>query len=283
MRRATKENQFGSCATVVDVPTDPTELSRPSILILASVGTIACVAADMVHEALGHGTVSWLTGDRILSISTVAIQNATASRLVAAAGTSANCLVVILSLLLLRRIRTFSSWTYFLWIFGAYNLLNSGYLVVSAALNNGDWANVIAGLSPPWLWRCVLGLAGATLYIFAIRWTASSMGDMVNRGEVAVVDLQRLVLPAYFAGGAVMTIASVFNPISPSLILMSGVGASFGLNSGLLFLPGMVAAKTRGHALVTRSLAFSFFWVVLAIVISGVFIGVLGPGLHFSS
>jgi hypothetical protein len=171
----------------------------------------------MVHEALGHGTVSWLTGDRILSISTVAIQNATASRLVAAAGTSANCLVVILSLLLLRRIRTFSSWTYFLWIFGAYNLLNSGYLVVSAALNNGDWANVIAGLSPPWLWRCVLGLAGATLYIFAIRWTASSMGDMVNRGEVAVVDLQRLVLPAYFAGGAVMTIASVFNPISPSL------------------------------------------------------------------
>jgi len=241
------------------------------------------VAADMVHEALGHGTVSWLTGDHILSISTVAIQNATASRLVAAAGTSANCLVGILSLLLLRRIRTFSGWTYFLWIFGAYNLLNSGYLVVSAVLNNGDWANVIAGLSPPWLWRGLLGVVGATLYVLAIRWTASSMGDMVNRGEVAVVDLQRLVLPAYLAGGAVMTIASVFNPISPSLILMSGVGASFGLNSGLLFLPGMVAANTRGHALATRSLALSFFWVVLAIVISAVFIGVLGPGLHFSS
>ncbi len=109
------------------------------------------------------------------------------------------------------------------------------------------------------------------------------MVAMVNCGEVAVVDLQRLVLPAYLAGGAVMTIASVFNPISPGLILMSGVGASFGLNSGLLFLPGMVAAKTRGQTFATRSLAVSFFWVVLAIVISGVFIGVLGPGLHFSS
>ncbi|MGD0213040.1 MAG: hypothetical protein ABSB87_07395 [Terriglobales bacterium] len=240
------------------------------------------MAADMVHEALGHGIVSWLTGDQILSISTVAIQNATASRLVAAAGTSANCLVGALSLLSLRRRRTFTTWTYFLWIFGAYNLLNSGYLVVSAALNNGDWANVIAGLSPPWLWRCLLGVVGAPLYFLAIRWTASSMGDMVNRGEVAVIDLQRLVLPAYLAGGAVMTIASVFNPISPSLILMSGVGASFGLNCGLLFLPGIVAADTRSHTSVTRSLELSFFWIVLAIVISGVFIGVMGPGLHFS-
>lgn len=123
--------------------------------------------------------------------------------------------------------RRFTPSAYFLWIFGAYNLLNSGYLVASAVLNSSDWANVIAGLSPPWLWRCVLGLAGATLYVLAIRWTASSMLGLVNRGEVALVDLQRLVLPAYLTAGAVMTIASVFNPISPTLILLSGAGASF--------------------------------------------------------
>jgi hypothetical protein len=167
----------------------PTEPSRPNLLTVASIGAIACVAADMVHEALGHGTASWLTGDRILSLSTVAIQNATASRFVSAAGTSANCIVGLLSLLVLRRIRQLTSLAYFLWIFGAYNLLNSGYLVTSAILNSGDWANVIAGLSPPWLWRCVLGLAGATLYVLAVRWTARSMGDLVSRGEVALADL----------------------------------------------------------------------------------------------
>jgi len=261
----------------------PTESSRPNLLTIASIAAIACVAADMTHEALGHGTASWLIGDRILSLSTVAIQNATASRFVSAAGTSANCIVGAFSLLVLRRMRRFTPLAYFLWIFGAYNLLNSGYLVASAVLNSSDWANVIAGLSPPWLWRCVLGLAGATLYVLAIRWTASSMLGLVNRGEVALVDLQRLVLPAYLTAGAVMTIASVFNPISPTLILLSGAGASFGLNSGLLFLPGIVAANARSQTLVTRPMLFNLFWFALGIVVSGLFIGVLGPGIHFSN
>jgi hypothetical protein len=224
-----------------------------------------------------------VTGDRILSLSTVAVQNATANRFVSAAGTSANCIAGALSLLVLRRLRQLTPWAYFLWTFGAYNLLNSGYLVASAALNNGDWANVIAGLSPAWLWRCVLGLAGVTLYVLSIRWTAGSMSDLVNQGEVALADLQRLVLPAYLAGGVVMTVASVFNPISPSLILPSGAGASFGLNAGLLFLPGIVAANARPPTLVTRPMPLSFFWVALGVVVSALFIGVLGPGIHFSN
>ena len=106
--------------------TSPTEPSHPSLPTVASIGAIACVAADMVHEALGHGTVSWLTGDRIMSLSTVAIQNATASRFVSAAGTSANCIAGVLSLLVLRRTRQLTPLAYFLWTFGAYNLLNSG-------------------------------------------------------------------------------------------------------------------------------------------------------------
>jgi hypothetical protein len=263
--------------------TSPSEPSHPSWLTVASIGATACVAADMVHEALGHGTASWLTGDRILSLSTVALQSATANRFVSAAGTSANCIVGVLSLLVLRRRRRLTPSAYFLWTFGAYNLLNSGYLVASAVLNSGDWANVIAGRSPAWLWRSVLGVAGVTLYVLSIRWTADSMGDLVNQGEVALADLQRLVMPAYLAGGVVMTIASVFNPISPSLILLSGAGASFGLNAGLLFLPGIVATHARTPTLVTRPMPLSFFWVALGIVVSALFIGALGPGIHFSA
>jgi hypothetical protein len=102
----------------------------------------------MVHEAPGHGTASLLTGDQILSLSTVAIQSATSSRFGSAASASANCVVGVVSFLLLSRVRKLTPAAYFLWIFGAYNLLNSGYLVVSTLLNSGDWANVIAGLSP---------------------------------------------------------------------------------------------------------------------------------------
>jgi hypothetical protein len=90
----------------------PTNYSRPSLLTLASIGATACAATDMVHEALGHGIASWLAGDRILSISTVAIVNATNSRFVCAAGTSANCIIGALSLLALRRVRAFTPLAY---------------------------------------------------------------------------------------------------------------------------------------------------------------------------
>ena len=69
----------------------------------ASVGIVACLLADMVHEALGHCTAAWLAGDRILSLSTVGVQSATANRFVAAAGTTANCVVGVVSFLLYSR------------------------------------------------------------------------------------------------------------------------------------------------------------------------------------
>jgi hypothetical protein len=235
----------------------------------------------MVHEALGHGIAAWLTGDRILSLSTVAVQNATASRFVSAAGTLANCIAGAFSLLLLRSAKSLRTSTYFLWIFGAFNLLNSGYLVASALTNSGDWANVIAGLSPPWLWRCVVGIVGVVFYVFSIRWAASSMIRLA--GASAEADVRRLVWPAYLLSGIVMTVAAVFNPISPSFILFSGAGPSFGLNSGLLFLPAMIADYRRAETPASPRIPFSFLWLVLAAVLSGIFVAVLGPGVRFTS
>jgi len=265
------------------MPTDAEALAhaRPNLLTVISVAVIACAIADMVHEALGHGTVSWLTGDRILSLSTVAIQNAAANRLVAAAGTSANYLVGAISFLLLRHVKRFNVFAYFLWIFGAFNLLNCGYLVTSAVLNSGDWAYVILGLAPPFVWRILLGAAGVILYIVSVRWTARSLLQFVENGEVAASDLQRLIVPAYVAAGALMTLASVFNPISPSLILLSGVGASFGLNWGLLLVPDIIAGKSRNSGSVTRSVPFSLVWIVLALIVAVCFIVILGPGIRF--
>lgn len=263
--------------TSAEVP----EFARPNLLTIISVAVIACAAADMVHEAIGHGTVSWLTGDRILSLSTVAIQNASANRFVAAAGTSANCLFGGISFLLLRRAKTFGVFAYFLWIFGAFNLLNCGYLVTSAGLNSGDWSYVIAGLLPPLVWRIVLGMAGVVLYTVSVRWAARSLLAFVERREVAARDLQRLIVPAYVAAGVLLTVASVFNPISPSLILLSGVGASFGLNCGLLLVPDIVAGKASNSASVTRGIPFSTIWLVLAVIVAALFVGMLGPGIRF--
>jgi hypothetical protein len=260
----------------------PAKDSQLNALTLAAVGALACVAADMVHEAVGHGTVSWLMADPILSLSTVAIQTSHPSRLVSAAGTTANLLVGVFSLLLLRRIRRLTPSSYFLWVFGAFNLFNVGYLVASACMNSGDWANVIAGLSPPWLWRCLLGLLGIIFYILSVRWVASFAIDFVNHRQVAIGDSRRFVWPAYLSAGAVLTVASIFNPISPSLILVSGLGASFGLNCGFLFLPRIIAGKATYHGVGEGRIPFSTFWLIVSVFISGLFIGILGPGIHFS-
>ncbi|HLJ90242.1 MAG TPA: hypothetical protein VKZ53_25750 [Candidatus Angelobacter sp.] len=249
----------------------------------AALGVVACVLADMVHEALGHGTASLLTGNRILSLSTVAIQNAMASRTVAAAGTAANCIVGSLSLLAFHRAKKLTLFTLFLWLFAAFNLLNAGYLVVSAALNNGDWAVVIADRSPSWLWRSALGMVGATLYVLFVRWAASAMIRRVEDGEIGVSALWANILAAYIGGGVVMMIASVFNPIGPSLILLSGMGASFGLNAGLLWVPGIVAGKARTQSPAASSLPASYFWIAMAVVLGGLFVAILGPGIHFSN
>jgi hypothetical protein len=250
---------------------------------LAAIGALACIAADMVHEGVGHGTASLLMSDQILSLSTVAIQNASANRFVSAAGTMANLIVGVVSLLLLRRVRKLTPAAYLLWVFGALNLFNVGYLVASACMNSGDWAAVISGLSPSWLWRCVLGLLGIFFYYLSLRWVASFAVDFVNLRQVAIEDSRRLVWPAYLAAGVVLTIASIFNPISPNLILGSGIGASFGLNCGFLFVPPIVAGNAIYHGVGEARIPFSAFWLIVSALICGLFIGILGPGINFSS
>jgi hypothetical protein len=257
--------------------------SKLNAFTLAAIGSLACIAADMVHEAVGHGTASLLMSDPILSLSTVAIQNASPSRFVSAAGTTANLTVGVLSLLLLRRIRQLTPSSYFLWVFGAFNLFNVGYLIASACMNSGDWAAVISGLSPLWLWRCALGLLGIIFYVLSVRWVAGFAVDFVNHRQVAIGDSRRLVWPAYLAAGLVLTAASIFNPISSSLILVSGIGASFGLNCGFLFLPPIIARNTTYHGVGEGRIPFSALWLIVSVLISGLFIGILGPGINFSN
>lgn len=259
---------------------EPIESQRHNLLTTVSLAIVACAAADVVHEIVGHGLASWLVGDPVLLISTIALQNAEPNRLVAACGTLANVIVGALSFLSLRRFLRFTPSAYFLWLFGVFNLFNFGYLIASALLLNGDWAVVISGLDPPLIWRVALGGMGVAVYALAMRWAATTMGSFVERGEVALRDLRALTVSAYVTGGLLMTAASAFNPISSSLILISGVGASFGLNLGLLFLPGMIAAHGRTGEPNGRHIQLNPVWLGLALVTAIAFVWILGRGIR---
>jgi hypothetical protein len=246
-------------------------------------GVVACALSDMTHEVLGHVIAARLLGVRILSLSTVAIQTADASRLVSSAGTMANLFVGAFSLCL-NRTAMRGNWTYFVWLLAAFNLLNSGYLVASALMDSGDWAAVIRGLSPAWAWRSALGIAGATVYVGSVRWLAHTMVRLVKRNEIPLCDVSPLVIAGYLAGGAVLTVASAFNPISPKLILISGIGASFVMSAGMLFIPRIVKRRLAGKSADTSAtLPLSVAWVGGALIIAVIFIAVFGPGIRFGS
>lgn len=252
-----------------------------NLLTVIAIAVIAYAADDTVHELIGHGTAALLLKVKILAISTVGLQTATSSRLVAAAGAIANVIAGVIGLLLARRSHGSVLWRYFLWLFGFLNLMNgTGYLMASALLNSGDWAVVIAGLNPPLLWRAGMGLIGVCLFGASVRWAAATMAAMISEGTVNHRDLTRLTVPAYFAGGILFMAAAVFNPVGPALILTSGAGASFGLTFGLLLIPGMVKdGLALDQAINPASLPLSRGWIFAGAVVGAIFIGVFGRGV----
>jgi hypothetical protein len=248
-----------------------------------AIAVVAYAADDTVHELIGHGIVSLMLNVKILSISTIGLQTAESNRLVAAAGAIANAIAGAAALLFADRSASFGPWRYFLWLFGFISLMNgTGYLMASALLGGGDWAVVIAGCNPPILWRIGMGVTGIALFTAAVRWAAFAMGKMVRQGAVNRNDLSRLTIPAYLAGGILFVAASVFNPVSPSLILGSGAGASLGLTFGLLLVPRILENKTEQQSPPGPSLQFSWSWLLAAIFVAAIFIGVFGPGVRLA-
>jgi hypothetical protein len=222
-----------------------------------------------VHEVIGHGIAAQMAGVKILAVSAVYVQTATRSRFVAAG---------VAAFFILGRCRRFATAQYFLWLFGGINLVNSGYLVYSAASGSGDGAVVISSLAPAWLWRVALGIAGVLLYGLAISLATRRLRPFVQTGEVDSRDLPRLVFPAYFSAAVLMLAAAALDPLH-QLILLSGIGASLGLNAGLLFVPRFLETETRTGPRGVQSVPFERSWLVLAIIVSIVFLAVLGPGV----
>jgi hypothetical protein len=156
----------------------------------------------------------------------------------------------------------------------------TGYLMASAMLDSGDWAVVVAGFHPPLLWRVGMGLTGVVLFSAVVRWASSTMAEWIIQGTVTGRDLTRLTVPPYIAGGALFIAAATLNPISQSLILASGAGASLGLTFGLLLIPGMVKGKTEHPEVMYSPLQLSKSWMVSAALVAVIFIGIFGRGIR---
>lgn len=259
-----------------------TASDRSNPVTVGAIAVVAYALCDMVHEVLGHGTASLASpAVKAVMLTTVSLSTVGSSRMVAAAGTIANLVAAIAALWALGRHTGPSAWRYFLWLFGSINLFNAtAYFLYSGVLDSGDWAVVIAGLEPRFLWRIGMVSVGAVAYVLSVRTSARALRGAVLDGAIQGTDVNRMATLPYWMGGALLVLGSVPNPVSPMLILTSGASSGFGAMAGLLFVPRLVGTPAATVSKPPQPLQRSHGWIAAALLTAAIFIFVVGRGIR---
>jgi hypothetical protein len=259
-----------------------TDLETDDTLTICAISVLAAMLADVLHEGVGHAALALVTGAPSGVLTTVAWSSTFDSKLVAAGGTLVNLVAAGAFWFGLRAARGASVQTrYFLLISSIFNLFDgTGYFFFSGVSNFGDWAQVIAGLHPYWLWRTGLIAIGIASYYGAVLLLGIGL---VRYFGVPLKDsrVSKLTILPYISAVAVIGISGLLNPLGLQLVWQSALPATAGAYSGFLwfryYIPRSVIAE-RPAAIIERSYA----WIALAATSSLVFIFVLGRGITLS-
>jgi hypothetical protein len=267
--------------------TDGATPAKDDRLTVIAISALACILQDVLHEGLGHGVTAWLSGAHRVTISTVAMQSDIDTRWISANGTLVNLLfAAIFWLLLLRPQRYKPAVHYFLVLALAGNLFTgTGYFFFSGVSNFGDWAAVIAGWQPHWMWRLGLVVLGVITYYASMVLVGAKLKPF--RGSEAISKrIRELCWTPYITDGILAGLGGLFSPLGLFYVIASALPSTLGANAGLLSLPSMMRIWRRRSeekdgeqvAPIRRSLA----WIVTGAVASLLFILVIGRGLTWS-
>jgi hypothetical protein len=251
---------------------------RPTLIAISA---FACILQDILHEGLGHGVTAWLSGARKITMSTVALQCDIDTRWISANGTLVNLVfAAIFFLLLLRPQRYRPATRYFLVLAMAGNLFTgTGYFFFSGVTNFGDWAAVIRGLQPHWMWQFGLVVLGVASYYASMLLVAAQLKPFQDTGSQR---LRGLCWTPYFTDGILGGLGGLLNPAGLFYVIASALPSTLGANAGLLSLPSMMRRSNRGEEEQVAPIDRSKAWIAAAAIASLVFIFVLGRGLTWS-
>jgi hypothetical protein len=253
---------------------------RPTVVAISA---LACILQDVLHEGLGHGVTAWLSGAHRLTMSTVALQSDVDTRWIAANGTLVNLLFAAILWLLLLRPRGYRpAARYFLVLAMAGNLFTgTGYFLFSGVFNFGDWAAVIRGLQPHWMWRLGLFVLGVAAYYASMRAVAAQLKPFHGK-DARSRRFRVLCWTPYFTDGILAGLAGLLNPLGLFYVLASALPSTLGANAGLLSLPSLMRRWSRSEEEPVGPVRRSAVWIAIAAVASLLFIFVLGRGITWS-
>ncbi len=249
-------------------------------LTLIALSVFACILQDVLHEGLGHGVTAWITGARHITLSTVALQSDIDTRWISANGTLVNIFFGAVFWILLRTHYP-PAMRYFLLLAMAGNLFTgTGYFMFSGAFDFGDWAAVISGTHPHWLWRALLIIVGVISYYASMLLVRTELRYF--RGlETNPRRIRTLCWTPYFTDGILAGLGGLVNPAGLFYVIASALPSTLGANAGLLSLPSMMrrsnAAQEQAEP-IRRNTAL----IASAALAALLFIFVLGRGITWS-
>lgn len=261
--------------------------NQPDLLTIIAIAITATVITDFIHEGLGHGGICVATGGQPLVLSTVHFECSSDTRLVAAGGTLANLISAAFFLGAARGVSRISSWRYFFWLLMTFNLFDAGgYLLFSGIGNFGDWAMVVAGWQPTWIWRVVLiALGTGTYFLLFVPLCLRELRPFLGTdAQIRVRRARQLTLAPYLTAGILSCIAGALNPVGPLLILVSAAAASFGGKSALAWMWTLLRGpRISSGEMQMPEIERNWAWMAAAVILSVLFIGGLGPGVRLHS
>ncbi|MGA7925660.1 MAG: hypothetical protein WCA20_06655 [Candidatus Sulfotelmatobacter sp.] len=245
------------------------------ILSICAIGIVAGILTNVLH-----GLTALLTGAKSGLLATVAWSSAFDSRLVEAGGTLVNLAAALVFWLALRSASHASMPVrYFLLITCAFNLFTgTGYFFFSGVTNSGDWAAVISGLHPHWLWRALLVVAGASSYYVAVLVVGIGLVCYVGIPRHQHKRLRRLTIVPYVSAILLASAAGLGNPLGIKLLWQSALPATAGGQSGLLWLQYHIPQGTEPKR-TPEQLRRNYVWIALAAVLGCLYVVVLGHGI----
>jgi hypothetical protein len=245
-----------------------------------AISVIAGVISNIVHEGIGHGLTALVTGAKSGVLTTVAWSSGFDSRLVEAGGTLANLAAGLVFWLALRATKSASTQLrYFLLITCAFNLFSgTGYFLFSGLTNFGDWAVVIAGMHPHWLWRALLVIGGTVSYVAAALIIGIGLVRYVGIPRPEQGRLRKLTIVPYFSAILLASVAGLLNPLGIQLVWKSALPATAGGQSGLLWLQYSIPRGTEPQR-TPHALGRSYRWIMVAAILAIVYVVVLGRGV----